>query len=300
MIYTNKIENPADANGWTRAYLDSILVEMRLLDSCVPDTSCTIFGRKFATPVMTAAFSHLDRMHEGGMITMAQGAAEAHALNWAGMGSAEELEGILGACPETIKIIKPYMDRDLVREKLQHAYKAGAIAVGMDIDHSFNRKGQHDVVLGMEMAPVSLDELKSFVAETPLPIVVTGVLSVQDALKCREAGVSGILVSHHHGMIPYGVPPLMILPEIAKAVGADMDVFVDCHIDTGADTFKALALGAKAVCVGRAVLDDFGKNGAEGVRAYINAMTDGLREMMAKTGAADLASIDPGVLHTLV
>ena len=102
MIYTNKIENPADANGWTRAYLDSILVEMRLLDSCVPDTSCTIFGRKFATPVMTAAFSHLDRMHEGGMITMAQGAAEAHALNWAGMGSAEELEGILGACPETV------------------------------------------------------------------------------------------------------------------------------------------------------------------------------------------------------
>ncbi len=300
MIYTNKIANPADANEWTRAYLDSILVEMRLLDSCVPDTSCTIFGRKFATPVMTAAFSHLDRMHKGGMVTMAQGAAEAHALNWAGMGSAEELEGILGACPETIKIIKPYMDRDLVREKLQHAYKAGAIAVGMDIDHSFNRKGQHDVVLGMEMAPVSLDELKSFAAETPLPFVVKGVLSVQDALKCREAGVSGILVSHHHGMIPYGVPPLMILPEIANAVGADMDIFVDCHIDTGADTFKALALGAKAVCVGRAALDDFSKTGAEGVRAYIDAMTDGLREMMAKTGAVDLASIDPGVLHTLV
>ena len=300
MIYTNKIANPADANEWTRAYLDSILVEMRLLDSCVPDTSCTIFGRKFATPVMTAAFSHLDRMHEGGMVTMAQGAAEAHALNWAGMGSAEELEGILGACPETVKIVKPYMDRDLVREKLQHAYKASAIAVGMDIDHSFNRKGQHDVVLGMEMAPVSFEELKSFVAETPLPFVVKGVLSVQDALKCREAGVSGILVSHHHGMIPYGVPPLMILPEIAQAVGADMDIFVDCHIDTGADTFKALALGAKAVCVGRAVLDDFGKSGAEGVRAYIEAMTEGLREMMAKTGAADLASIDPGVLHTLV
>ena len=96
-------------------------------------------------------------------------------------------------------------------------------------------------------------QLKEYVAASKCPFIVKGVLSAQDAEKCVEAGVSGIVVSHHHGIMPYAVPPLMILPEIVKVTKHRIPVFVDCGIESGADVFKALALGADAVCVGRHV-----------------------------------------------
>ncbi len=295
-MYTNKIDNPGDANAWTRAYLDSILIEMRHLDGVVPDTTLNLYGKVFDTPVMIAAFSHLDATREDGMAQMARGAKLANAVNWAGMGDEEELERILSTGAGTIKIVKPYADRDMVYRKLKFAYEAGALAVGMDIDHSFGSKGQPDNVRGFLMHSVSQEELQSFVEATPLPFIVKGVLSVQDALKCRDCGVRGIMVSHHHGIIPYAVPPLMALPRILEAVGKDMDVFVDCGIAVGADVYKALALGAKAVCVGRAILPALRDGGAEGVRAYIEGMNDELRGIMARTASRDLASIQADTL----
>lgn len=298
-MYTNQITDPRDTTAWTRAYFDSLLIEMRHLDNVLPDTTFELYGEKFTTPVMTAAFSHLNGTHEDGMAEMARGALQVGALNWAGMGPDEELTHIVETGAKTIKIVKPYEDRELVLHRLQHAYKSGALAVGMDIDHAFNYKGQPDCIEGMTMAPVTSEELREFVKATPLPFIVKGVLSVQDAVKCRDCGVKGILVSHHHGIMPYAIPPLMALPKIVEAVGQDMDIFVDCAVASGADVYKALALGAKAVCVGRAVLPSLHDNGAKGVRDYINDMNDELRAIMARTGSANLAGINKDTLYTL-
>lgn len=290
------VKNAHDANELTRAYLDSLLVEARYLDGASPDTRLTLYGKTFETPIMIAAFSHLDNVRENGMALMAQGAKDAGACNWAGMGEESELEGILATGAQTVKIVKPYADRSLVFHRLEHAYRAGALAVGMDIDHSFGPTGQPDRIGDLEMAPVSLEELKAFVKATPLPFVVKGVLSVQDALKCAQAGVSGILLSHHHGILPCAVPPLMALPAIRKAVGDRLDLFVDCSIDSGIDAFKALALGARAVCVGRAILPALERDGAAGVTAFLKQATGELAGMMAKTGCTDLGHIGRGLL----
>lgn len=122
------------------------------------------------------------------------------------------------------------------------------MAVGMDIDHCFYGNGGYDVVCGLLMHAKTLEQLRQYVSTSAVPFIVKGVLSVQDAEKCAQAGVKGILVSHHHGIMPYSVPPLMVLPEIRRAVGNDMKIFVDCGIESGMDVFKALALGADAVC----------------------------------------------------
>lgn len=293
---TSKVTNMRDANQLTRAYMDSILVEPRYLDSCVPDTSMTLYGKTFSSPIMICAFSHLGKTHPGGMVEMARGAKLADICNWAGMGDEEELDGIIATGAPTIKIVKPYADRERVFRMLRYAEQQGAMAVGMDIDHSFDHRGQPDCVLGIDMKPVSTEELRSFVQATKLPFIVKGVLSVYDAVKCAEAGVSGILLSHHHGMLPYAVPPLMALPRIKAAIGSSMDIFVDCGIDTGADAFKCLAMGAKAVCVGRCVLPTFHDRGAEGVADYVNAMNDELRGMMARTASPTLNRISEDVL----
>lgn len=293
---TSKVTNMRDANQLTRAYLDSLLVEPRYLDSCVPDLSMELYGRHFASPVMICAFSHLHGHHPDGMVEMARGAKQADICNWAGMGDEAELSGIIGTGAQTIKIVKPYADRDKVMNMLRFAEQSGAMAVGMDIDHSFDHRGNPDNVLGMIMKPVSTEELRSFVQATKLPFIVKGVLSVHDAVKCAEAGVSGILLSHHHGIMPYAVPPLMALPRIKAAIGSSMNIFVDCGIDTGADVFKCLALGAKAVCVGRCVLPIFHEKGADGVAEYVKGMNDELRAMMARTASPSLSRISADVL----
>ena len=285
-----------DSNQITREYFDSLLVEMRHLDGALPETGLELFGEQFRTPVMTAALSHLGNVRENGMVQMAEGARLAGAVSWAGMGDEKELEDITTTGARTIKIIKPYVDNDYILKRIAHAEKCGVMAVGMDIDHAFSGKGKYDVVLGMEMRPKSLEEMKEFVKATKLPFVVKGVLSVKDAEKCLEAGVKGIVVSHHHGIIDYAVPPLMILPEIVRVVQKQIPVFVDCGIESGSDVFKALALGADAVCVGRALMGSLQVNGAEGVQEKIASLTEELAGIMARTGASDLSQIDPSVI----
>lgn len=283
----------------TREYFDSLLLEMRHLDGVLPDTTFELFGEKFDTPIMMAALSHLNNVYPDGMVEMARGAKMANAVNWSGMGDKEELERITATGARTIKIIKPHADNKEVFDRIEHAEKCGCFALGMDIDHSFAWNGEYDNVLGLPMKPKSLGELKEFVQATKLPFVVKGVLSVTDAVKCVEAGVKAIVVSHHHGIMNYAVPPLMVLPEIVKAVEGQMEIFVDCGIMSGMDTYKAMALGATAVGAGRVIMKPLGEKGAEGVRDSILGMTGELKGAMARTGVATLKDFDPSVIRRM-
>lgn len=289
-------ERIGDANQITRDYFDSLLIEMRHLDAVLPSTAMKLYGESFATPIMTAALSHLDNCRPGGAAEMAKGVFQANSVMWTGMGEEDELEAIIKTGARTVKIIKPHENNDVIFKKIAHAEKCGALAVGMDIDHAFNGRGKYDNVLGLPMVPKTLDEIRTFVRSTKLPFIIKGVLSERDAFKCAEAGVKGIVVSHHHGILDYAVPPLMVLPKIAKALGGIMPIFVDCGILNGIDVFKALALGATAVCVGRALMDPLRDDGAEGVRKKIEDMTEELAGAMARTCSPDIASIDPAVI----
>ncbi len=285
-----------DSDQITRDYFDSLLLEMRHLDGVMPDTTFRLYGETFTTPIMMAALSHLNNIHDKGMAEMAKGAALAGAVNWAGMGEKDELEEITATGARTIKIIKPYADNDMIFDRIAHAEKCGVMAVGMDIDHAFNGKGEYDKVLGYDMAPKSMEEIRSFVEATSLPFVVKGVLSSQDAYKCLKAGAKGIVVSHHHGIMDYAVPPLKILPEIVKVIEGQIPIFVDCGILSGMDAFKALALGATAVSAGRVIMKPLGEKGACGVRDHILQMNAELKGVMARTGCADLSQIDSSVI----
>lgn len=287
---------PGNSDQITRDYFDSLLLEMRHLDGVMPDTTFQLYGETFTTPIMMAALSHLNNIHDKGMVEMARGAALAGAVNWAGMGEKDELEEIMATGARTIKIIKPYADNDMVFDRIAHAEKCGVMAVGMDIDHAFNGKGEYDKVLGYDMAPKSMEEIRSFVEATSLPFVVKGVLSSQDAYKCLKAGVRGIVVSHHHGIMDYAVPPLMVLPEIVKVIDGQIPIFVDCGILSGMDAFKALALGATAVSAGRVIMKPLGEKGAQGVKEQILQMNAELKGIMARTGCPDLKQIDASVI----
>ncbi len=280
----------------TREYFDSLLLETRYLDSAIPSTEMELFGEHFSTPIMTAALSHLDNTTPNGMLIYAKAAALCNAVHWVGMGDDVELERIIATGARTIKIIKPHADNSEVLRKINHAVNAGCFAVGMDIDHAFNAEGGYDNVFGLPMKPKTTAEIADFVAASSIPFIAKGILSPIDAEKCLKAGCSGIVVSHHHGIMPYSVPPLMVLPDIIKAVGNEIPVFVDCGIISGIDAYKCLAMGAKAVSVGRHLMPLF-KDGADVVAQRIQSMTAELASTMARTAVPNLNTMDSTVIH---
>lgn len=285
-----------DSNQITKEYFDSILLEMRHIDAVKPSSEVTFWGEKFNTPIATAALSHLNNICENGMAKMAEGARLAGALCFSGMGEEQEIKDMCATGAKVIKIVKPHADNATVLSKIKEAENAGVLAVGMDIDHAFDNSGDYDNVCDLDMRPKSLDELKSFINATNLPFIIKGILSVTDAKKALDAGAAGIIVSHHHGIMNYAIPPLMVLPEIVKVINKKIPIFVDCCIDNGMDAFKAIALGADGVCVGRAITEPLKNTGARGVCDKISQMSKELRGAMARTGFANIASIDDTVL----
>lgn len=280
----------------TRDFFDSLLIETRYLDAVLPTTQMTLFGETFRTPVMTAALSHLNNTTPSGMTVYARAAALSGAVHWVGMGSDSELEEIVATGARTIKIIKPHADNQLVLHKIEHAVKVGCMAVGMDVDHAFNSEGGYDSVFGLPMKAKTTDELAEFVQAAGVPFIAKGVLSPHDAERCVKAGCAGVVVSHHHGMVQYAVPPLMVLRDIISATGGSVPVFVDCGIESGMDVYKCLALGAKAVSVGRHLMPLL-KERAEAVARRIDAMTAELAGVMARTGVSALDKMDSTVIH---
>lgn len=290
----------SDANEITAKYMDSILFEQRLIDSAVADTSTEIWGETFDSPVLTPAFSHIGQL-EGRELTGLEeysiAAKNCNILNFCGMMENDMFKKIADTGAKTVRIVKPYADNGKVRDQFAYAESVGAFGIGMDIDHIFGENGL-DVVAGEEMAVQTTDMLRSYVESTKLPFVVKGVLSVSDALKCAEIGAKGIIVSHHHGRLPYAVPPMMILPEIKDALeGKDVKIFADCGIESGADVYKALALGADGAAVGRSMMPSLEKEGAPGVEKFLNKVKSELRFVMSCTGFDKVCNIDDSALY---
>ena len=286
----------------TREYFDRMMLEMRLMDSVVPRTTLELYGKTFETPVMTAALSHLGTFHPelpSGMVQYAMGAQKSGAVHWIGMGSDQEFEAVTATGARTIRIIKPYAREEKIFEMIRCAERCGALAVGMDIDHMFDLKGDPDVCMGEPMAVKSSKEIQRYVESTKLPFLVKGVLSVQDAEKCMAVGAQGIVVSNHGGRLNGTLPPLAVLPAIAAAVAGKIPIFVDWGVCSGMDAYKALALGATAVSVGGHLIPYLKKGGEEAVAARTRQMTEELKGVMAYTGVGSLQEFDASVIHVL-
>ncbi len=289
----------SDANIITQQYMDSILIEEKIIDSVVADTSVEFLGTTFSSPVMMPAFSHLKNFggrELTGLEEYSIAAKNANILNFCGMMENDMFQKIAATGAKTVRIVKSYADNGKVRDQMQFAESAGAFGIGMDIDHIFGETGV-DICVGETMAVQTTDMLRSYVESTKLPFFVKGVLSVRDAIVCADIGAKAIIVSHHHGRMPYAVPPMMILPEIRDALeGTGVKIIVDCGIESGADVYKALALGADAAAVGRLMLPSLEKDGVPGVESFITKVNNELRYIMSNTGFAKVSDVDDSAL----
>ena len=285
----------SDANEINEQFMDSIFFEQRLIDSVKADIKTTLFGKEFSMPVAMPAFSHLGHYSNrplSGLEEYSIAAKECNILNFCGMMENDLFQKIINTGAKTVRIVKPYADNGKVRDQMMFAEEAGAFGIGMDIDHIFGNEGL-DVVIGEKMAVQTSDMIRSYIESTKLPFFIKGVLSPEEAVKCADLGAKAIIVSHHHGRLPYAVPPMMVLPEIREALaGRDVKIIVDCGISSGADVYKCLALGADAAAVGRSMLPSLEEGGIEGMTKFLAGITNELRFVMSCTGFARVCDID--------
>ena len=180
------------------------------------------------------------------------------------------------------------MPADCVAANLRDHPAAGKVALDA---------GQSRIFQGVMADAPTWRDLEWLLAETTLPVWVKGVLHPHDARALHQLGVAGLVVSNHGGRGLDGAPAsLDALPAIRAAVGAGFPLLLDGGIRSGSDVFKALALGADAVLVGRLQMYALSVAGALGVAHMITLLREELEVCMALAGCATVADIERGAL----
>lgn len=157
--------------------------------------------------------------------------------------------------------------------------------------------GQSVVFDGMMVFAPGMDDLMRLIADCPVPIIVKGCLRPADATRLVDAGVQGIIVSNHGGRVLDTLPaPITRLAAVVRAVAGSVPVYVDGGIRRGSDVFKALALGAEAVLIGRPVMHGLCVDGPRGASQVLRRLRDELEVTMALCGAATIAEITSDLL----
>jgi isopentenyl diphosphate isomerase/L-lactate dehydrogenase-like FMN-dependent dehydrogenase len=213
------------------------------------------------------------------------------------------LEDVAEAAPGGARWFQLYWgpDRTKAQDLLGRAEAAGYRAIVLTVDLPEVGRRERDLRTGFE-TPASLSEvtdnaltwldLEWLRDHTKLPLLVKGILTAEDALLATEAGVDGIVVSNHGGRQLDGVAAsLDALPEVVEAVGDRTEILLDGGVRRGVDVVKALALGARAVLVGRAALYGLAVGGAEGVERVLALLRSEVELALALCGCTSPADV---------
>ncbi|SCZ80835.1 alpha-hydroxy-acid oxidizing protein [Acidaminobacter hydrogenoformans] len=288
--------------GFIRSYQDLKKVRLQMDTIYEPkavSTETTLFGKKVALPVFAAPIGavglHYSDAYDDLSYSSAllSGCHKAGTAAFTGDGVKDEVfQGTIEAIYELegwgIPTIKPWSYEEVLN-KAKMAEASGAFAVAMDIDAA----GLSILAAqGKPVAPMSVETLSKIIAQIKVPFVLKGIMTAEGARKALEAGASGIVVSNHGGRVLDETPSTIeVLPEIVEAVGGKMTILIDGGVRTGLDVFKAIALGAQGVLIGRPFAYAIYGGAEEGVQLYLNKVKAELSEAMLMTGAGTIEEI---------
>ncbi|WP_244834397.1 alpha-hydroxy-acid oxidizing protein [Clostridium sp. BJN0001] len=283
-------------DGWKNIFVKlDTLNEMKDVD-----TTLNIFGKTFKYPIFAGPVGAVN-LHYGDKYDdvkyndiLVSACAEEKIAAFTGDGTNPD---VMKAASKAIKrnngigipTIKPW-NIDVIKEKMELAKCSGAFAYAMDIDAAglpFLKN------LTPKAGSKSVDEMKEIIKLSKVPFIIKGIMTVKGALKAKEAGAAGIIVSNHGGRVLDGCPATAdVLEDIVSAVKDDsFKIFVDGGIRSGNDVFKALAMGADAVLIARPFVTAVYGGAEEGVKAYIKKISAELRDTMEMCGAFSLEEI---------
>ncbi|MGZ3609679.1 MAG: alpha-hydroxy acid oxidase [Ktedonobacteraceae bacterium] len=298
-----------------RAALERIRLRPRVLvDVSMIDTRTSVLGTPVSMPLLIAPTAIHCLAHPEGECATAQAAGQSNTLMIASTTATRSLEEIAQAASGPLWFqLYVYPSLQFAEQLVHRAESAGyrAIVLTVDLPTLGNReKDRHNNVVippppffeanfvgvekrGQEWVTLTWDSLSWLRSITSLPILLKGILTAEDALLAIEHGIDGIVVSNHGGrQLDTAIASIEALPEIVDAVAGRCEVYFDGGIRRGTDVLKALALGARAVLVGRPVLWGLAANGAEGAYHVLEILRKEFELAMALSGCPTLSSID--------
>lgn len=295
-----------------------------------PDLSTTVLGTRISMPIMLAPVAALRLYHPDGALAAARGAHAVGTLQGVSSSAYHSIEEIAAATPGP-KWYQFYLTRDrhVARRVIERVEAAGYRALMLTVDlgewKDCDRRNKFSIPremllkhlrdIGFELSDsLTDDEMWAFNLQawdmaltwdlfgwvrsiTKLPLVIKGVLRPDDARKAVQLGIEGIIVSNHGGRKLDGMPSsIRMLPGVVEAVGGRAEVYMDSGIRRGTDVLKALALGARAVLIGRAQAWGLAADGEHGVRRVLELLRDETANAMATCGCATVADLGRDLL----
>ena len=298
-----------------------------------PDLSTTVLKEPITLPVMLAPVAGQRLYHPEGGLAAARAAAASGTVFGVSSSVLHSVEEIAGASsgPKWFQLYAP-KDREVGKRLVQRAERAGFRAIVLTVDlgewkdsdrrnrFSLPRdvliKHLRDIGFTRPFDQMTDEQLNKFNADawdmgmtwevldwlrsvTRLPLLLKGVLRPDDAARAVEIGLDGLVVSNHGGRRLDGMPATIdMLPGVVSAVGGKAEVYLDGGIRRGTDVLKALALGARAVLIGRPYAWALAAAGETGVQNVIELLRDELSNAMSACGCPNTKAIDPGILLT--
>jgi 4-hydroxymandelate oxidase len=297
--------------AWKRWWL----VPRMLIDVSTVSTATSVLGEPISLPILIAPMASQGMAHPEGELATARAAAAAGTIMVVSTSTMVPIEDI-GAVPDLRFWFQlyPFSDFEATVAMIQRAIAAGATAVCLTVDVAsvFDPKRRprggvltpdwvkypmHPPIPETEPALTwaYIDRLRARIA---VPIVLKGILHPDDARAGIDAGAAAIIVSNHGGRTLDGaIPTAEILPEVAEAVDGRVELLVDGGIRRGADVLRALALGARAVLVGRPFLWGLAINGDAGQGHVFALLRHELEEDARFCGIADVTAVPPGLVR---
>jgi 4-hydroxymandelate oxidase len=294
-----------------------------MVDCSERDPSTTVLGRRRSHPLIVAPTAfHTLATPEGETATALGAAATDTTFCLSTLSTTGAVELATGA-PDASRWFQLYVfkdrgvTRELVAAAFEHGYEALVLTVDLPVFGTRERDMRSGFVLTEAAAVPNLgaagargtlslpelgalldqsltwDDVGRFAADSGLPVVIKGVLTAEDARRAIDAGAAGIVVSNHGGrQLDTVLSGADALPAVVDEAGDELDVLVDGGIRRGTDVVKALALGARAVMIGRPVLWGLAVGGSDGVRRVLELLLADIDTALALAGAPRAAELD--------
>lgn len=301
----------------TKAFAEVGLMPQSLADVRGGHTRLTLFGQMFEHPVLLAPVAYQSLFHPDGECASAVAANAQSGQMVVSSLASQPLEDIIRAAEQPLWFQLYWQgDRPRTLRLAQRAIAAGYGVVMLTIDAPVKQatlqlpQGVEAVNLEPELPPVALSPSQSAVfdgwmAQAPtwedvawlrdqirVPFLLKGILSTADTVRALALGCDGLVVSSHGGRVLDGVPAsLEVLPAIVEVVAGRVPVLLDSGVRNGRDVFKAMALGAAAVMIGRPYVWGLSSAGALGVAHVLRLVRDELEMTMALTGCRTLPEV---------
>jgi isopentenyl diphosphate isomerase/L-lactate dehydrogenase-like FMN-dependent dehydrogenase len=279
--------------------------------------STTVLGQNIGVPVMIAPAGVHQRAHPDGELATARAAASAGTVMVLSQHSTYTIEEVAEVATGSLWFQLYFLkDRAITERLVLRAEEAGYKALMVTVDHVGNLQSEHQIVdaswrvlsnfAGTDLEGLSASEvyhnrfewdlnwsdLEWLRARTSLPLVVKGIQTAEDAELCREHGVNAIVVSNHGGhALPDAKGTLETLPEVVDSVRGELEVYMDGGVRRGSDVLKALALGARAVFIGRPLFWGLRVDGERGVLDVLNILRSELESTMRLCGVTNVEHV---------